>query len=111
MKQALLVPLRSHNLGYLVFEAPKFLFLVIAYIYSANKWFLSYLLRKIMIPFSFYSQLVGEQMQIVQIFEKDYPDNKIIPFTYTSEYYDDVQMVKKAGDKGWGFNLGLGYAW
>ena len=44
-------------------------------------------------------------MQIIQIFEEDYPNNKIVPFTYTSEYYYDIEVVKKDRNKGWNFNL------
>ncbi|NHJ01388.1 MAG: GNAT family N-acetyltransferase [Candidatus Heimdallarchaeota archaeon] len=44
-------------------------------------------------------------MQINQIFEEDYPDNKIIPFAYSSSYYYDVEVIKKDKNEGWIFKL------
>ena len=44
-------------------------------------------------------------MQIIQIFKKDYPNNKTVPFTYTSRYYYDIEVIEKDENMGWNFNI------
>ena len=40
-------------------------------------------------------------MNLQRIYPEDYPNNKLVPFTYTSDYYYDVALQRKAKDSGW----------
>ncbi|MHA2055898.1 MAG: GNAT family N-acetyltransferase [Candidatus Hodarchaeales archaeon] len=44
-------------------------------------------------------------MHLRQIYPEDYPNNKMVSFTYTSNYYYDVDIQKKENDEGWSFHL------
>ncbi|MFX1285006.1 MAG: GNAT family N-acetyltransferase [Promethearchaeota archaeon] len=46
-------------------------------------------------------------MKIIQIFAKDFPENKEVTFTFQSDYYYDVQVIKKDTNKGWIFDWSL----
>ncbi|MFX0063294.1 MAG: GNAT family N-acetyltransferase [Candidatus Hermodarchaeota archaeon] len=43
-------------------------------------------------------------MRFVQIYEQDFPNNKKVLFHYTSEYYYEINLVKKANNEGWIFD-------
>ena len=40
-------------------------------------------------------------MNLQRIYPEDYPNNKLVPFTYTSDYYYDVALQSKEKDSGW----------
>jgi len=46
-------------------------------------------------------------MKIIQIFAKDFPENKKVTFTYQSDYYYDVRVIQKETNKGWVFDWSL----
>ncbi|MFX0093076.1 MAG: GNAT family N-acetyltransferase [Candidatus Hodarchaeota archaeon] len=43
-------------------------------------------------------------MRIVQIYKKNFPNNKKMLFHYTSEYYYGLILTKKTNNKGWIFD-------
>ncbi|MFX1513648.1 MAG: GNAT family N-acetyltransferase [Promethearchaeota archaeon] len=46
-------------------------------------------------------------MKIMQIFLKDFPNNKKITFSYQSDYYYDINITKKPDNKGWIFDWSI----
>ncbi|MFX0021795.1 MAG: GNAT family N-acetyltransferase [Candidatus Hermodarchaeota archaeon] len=44
-------------------------------------------------------------MKIIQIFSKDYPNNKPSLFTYESEFYYDIKIQTISKRKGWKINI------
>ncbi|MFX1241939.1 MAG: GNAT family N-acetyltransferase [Promethearchaeota archaeon] len=44
-------------------------------------------------------------MKIIQIFSKDYPNNKTSLFTYESDFYYDIKIQTISNRKGWKINI------
>ena len=44
-------------------------------------------------------------MKIIQIFSKDYPNNKTSLFTYESDFYYDLKIQTISNRKGWKINI------
>ncbi|MFW9818244.1 MAG: GNAT family N-acetyltransferase [Candidatus Thorarchaeota archaeon] len=44
-------------------------------------------------------------MKIIQIFSKDYPNNKTSLFTYVSDFYYDIKIQTISKRKGWKINI------
>ncbi|MFX1378221.1 MAG: GNAT family N-acetyltransferase [Promethearchaeota archaeon] len=44
-------------------------------------------------------------MKIIQIFSKDYPNNKKSVFTYESDYYYDIKLQTTSKNRGWRISI------